>query len=265
MATFLNFQLLDDLQNLPAPEILGELSDIDIQELGPAFELFFLNQDSVGEILSILRRSTTIENLQHATSGRNGRVDSNFSECEIVQIPGSIAGVESATWTSFLLRAQRAAEASGIVKNLAQALVGTLEEMAENVIWHSAATHTGLVGYKWESGRFEYCVGDAGIGVLESLRRNPIYVDLEEPLEALHLALKNGVSRFRSDNQRGTGFNGLLRNIVKNCCDLRFHTYDAVVVYEGVASCAKADAIKMKDFMAPMLRGFTISLSCKID
>jgi hypothetical protein len=192
-------------------------------------------------------------------------VSSSVRNCEVIELPLTIENTKSPVWTSFLLRAQFAAEKSGVVKKLAHVLIGTLEEMAENVLWHSQAIGTGIAGYKWEPGLFEYCVGDGGVGVLESLRLNPIYVDLEEPLEALHLALRNGVSRFRSEDRRGTGYNALLRNIVKNGCDLRFHTYDAVIEYHGITSFETGTAIKIRDFTAPVLRGFTISLTCKSD
>lgn len=263
MTHTLNFQFLDDLQSLPASAILDELPHINIDALGPAFEFYFQNKEFLRRNFCILRKSVIVDVLQNAIFASRGRVDSRLEECEIIKIPSSIQGLEYPTWTSFLLRAQQAAEASGIVKKMAQALIGTLEEMAEKVIWHSESIEVGLVGYRWESGWFEYCVGDPGIGVLASLRRNPLYAELGESVEALHLALQNGVSRFNSDDRRGTGFNGLLNNIAKNGCNLRFHSFDGVVEYDGILSLSNNDAIRIKDSSAPILPGFTISLLSK--
>ncbi len=262
--TELDFQILDDILSLADPDSSRELCSVALVGLGPALELLLQNPNTVRSIVESAQPSPTIIAINNLFRNTPQLVTGDILPCEIVRTPPTIEDVDQPVWNSFLIRAQRASEASGAPKNLAQALIGTLQEMSENVVWHSCAANTGLAGYRWTEGIFEYFVGDLGIGVLKSLRQNLLYTYLDNSIDALHLALNNGVSRFPLDANRGTGFNSLLRNIAKNCCDLRFHTSDAVIVYEGIASFMNSTPIKVKDATAPNLSGFTISLHCKI-
>lgn len=259
----LKFPLLDDIQALSHKSQILELKETILEDLGPAMELYLRDKAALIARLSRSPVTATERAIIDIPLNRLPSVTSNYRPCEIVGVPPKEEDFGSTSWTSFLLRAQRAAEASGVNRSLAQALTGTMEEMAENVFWHSEATDTGVAGYRWAKCLFEYFVGDSGIGVLESLRRIDRYSELTDSVDALSMAVKNGVSRFPPEESRGTGFNSLLRNIAKNCCDLRLHSGDGVLSYEGIKSFYIQEPIKVKDFSASHLGGFAISLTCK--
>jgi hypothetical protein len=56
-ASSLNFQLLDDIQSLAVSDFHRELSGMSVDDLGPAFELYFLNKESVASIFAVPRPS----------------------------------------------------------------------------------------------------------------------------------------------------------------------------------------------------------------
>jgi anti-sigma regulatory factor (Ser/Thr protein kinase) len=71
-----------------------------------------------------------------------------------------------------------------------------LNEIAQNVIDHSDALGGGVAVAEVTSGgrEFEVAMADHGIGVRQSLARNPIYRELSSDLDALRTALQAGVT-----------------------------------------------------------------------
>jgi hypothetical protein len=73
-------------------------------------------------------------------------------------------------WTSWLSRAQAAAERAGFGKPIAHGFIGAILELEGNVEEHSERASTGIVGYRREDDEFEFVVADRGVGLLASLR-----------------------------------------------------------------------------------------------
>ena len=67
--------------------------------------------------------------------------------------------------------------------------------MADNMVQHSEAIDSGIAAFARSDNLFEYVVGDAGIGLLQSLKKAPEFRSLRDDIEALPLAVTPGVSR----------------------------------------------------------------------
>lgn len=267
MSENITFDLVDDILCLDAQQQIDIVRAARVQDLGPLIEFVFHDHvDRVGRLEAIpaciqthlLGKTFDAGSLAAAVNPINSFANS----VEFIPTPQVDDEVLDPKWAAFLLRAQQAAEASGMSKPFALAVVGTLEEMVDNVLFHSQASNTGIVGYQTSRGSFEYVVADAGIGVLESLRKNPEFAYLEDPLEALAAALESGTTSMPGSIARGTGFNALLRNIAKNNCDLRFHTSSACITFEGIQAFLRSQQIVQNNMQAPPIEGFSISVVC---
>lgn len=127
--------------------------------------------------------------------------------------------------TDFSYRARRAAIHSGFTKSVANQLVAAIVELSSNIEEHSEAVQTGYVAFSGGDGVFEFVVGDRGVGVLNSLRRNPKFSELSDAGTALELALTEGVSR-HVDVGRGRGFRPLLVGLANESIIVRFRSSD---------------------------------------
>jgi hypothetical protein len=178
---------------------------------------------------------------------------------EFSGVPQTKDEVEDPQWMAFCKRLMDAGVKAGLTKNFSQGLVGTLEEMTSNVMEHSECARSGLTGYRWVPGEFEYVVADRGIGVLSSLRNHPDYSWLEDAGEALEVAVCDGESRHGRDAHRGTGFHYLLYNIASRDSYLRFRSGDHCYSIDGTVQ-----PILRKTYPCPPIEGFLISLVAKI-
>jgi len=113
----------------------------------------------------------------------------------------------------FESRFRKAAADAGFGKK-SVALAGALFEMADNVVQHggndSGSPPPGLIGYYICDGHVSFAIGDAGRGVLNSLRENPVWTGLENSKNALIAVVQNHASR-RSMGGEGEGFKELFR------------------------------------------------------
>lgn len=101
-----------------------------------------------------------------------------------------------------------AAESDVFPPGVLQGLEWTLNEMADNVLAHAeAAGWLQVVSYPTNK-RLEVAVVDSGRGVLASIRE--AYPDTASDLDALNLAIQQGITRNRELNQ-GNGLSGTLR------------------------------------------------------
>jgi hypothetical protein len=267
MAEILDFTLLDDIMGLPPDERYKILKASEIQGVGPLVELVFHHRSSDDDLFHNIREDQLVSSLfslinKTDTPNASSFGNSLFSGGEFIRPPRTIEEIENEGWTDFLLRAQSGAERSGMDEQFAKAIVATLEEMTDNIIWHSDSTDTGLVGYQWSDHLFEYAVADAGIGVLASLKKCPDYIELNNSGDAIKIAHQNGISRFGNGASRGFGFN-LLLNIAKKSSCLRFHSGDATVTLDGVTAYQTNSAPLPITRPAANLQGFTISVSCR--
>lgn len=259
----LDFDFLDDVLSLSDEEIEKVLHRVEAPRIGPVVSLVygrFLAKPSLFDGLGdnpILRNLLDLQR----QSDNKPYLSSNYRSFEFFKIPRTEDEVEDNSWASFLLRAQRAAERSGIEKSLAQSLISTLQEMVDNAIIHSQHPESGLAGYQWSEKSFEYVVADAGIGVFASLQQSSRYASIENSSEALSTALRNGETS--KPTGYGTGFNGLILNIAKKNSSLRFHTGDASITIDGISRYDEVLSLNPIARPAPAVQGFLISVLCE--
>lgn len=172
---------------------------------------------------------------------------------------------DEGVWTHFRFKAQLAAESCGFHRQTAKRLVGAIGEIEDNIHEHSGARRSGVVAFqarpaaKDRPAAFAFVVGDAGMGVLDSLRRSPRYTALDGHGEALSLALSDGESRFaHEDPARGTGFRGLFVGLASLRGRLRFTSGDHALAIQGRSPSRSAARLIQK----PLGRGFFASVVC---
>ncbi|MER9767921.1 hypothetical protein [Mesorhizobium sp. M0130] len=128
-------------------------------------------------------------------------------------------------WHDFSIRAKNAATSVGVGQQESWQLIASLEEIYTNTIEHSERADTGMVAYAARPGSFEYVVCDTGIGVLRSLRKNPLYAGVLDSCTALELALSEGVSA-KAEQGRGMGFRPIFVGLANISRVVRFRSGD---------------------------------------
>lgn len=148
-------------------------------------------------------------------------------------------------------------------RNINQAkanICGALQELVDNIFEHSESPQTALVVFVGDANSFELAVGDAGIGVLASLRSNPAYSFLTDSGAALTFALTDGHSRFGRSAGRGNGFATLFRALRALDADLRFRSGDYALEVIGRSPVLQGAHTSQKAH----LQGFTVSLKLRL-
>jgi hypothetical protein len=223
----------------PAVELANLESGINLQGLG---KCFWLDEGSLQPLLSAL----AIRPRQWlASDGRRGLV----------------AGVgleQDQTLTSFKIDAHKAALATGFEK--ASLLVAAMGELIGNVVDHSDATASGTALFCAETGRFEFVIADAGIGVLQSLTRNPDHRNLGDEGAALQAMVETGVSRFARDAGHGNGFRPIFEKLADMTGQLRFRSGDYALTLDG----RFGDRIARQVSQKPRIKGFLAAVSCSV-
>lgn len=241
--------------------VADELAAVVPGRLGPFIEMCF-RLETWGLSLETLPSLRSTE-LGHAFL-RTLRRNQLFSEWR----PGHSIGLLKLDKTSgegadeefvrFGLRAKRAAIGAGIPDIAAGSLVGAIAELRDNVVEHSERAASGMIGYFASSKTFEFVVADGGVGVLQSLRRNPAYTRLANSGEALRTALKDGETRFGHGSGRGHGFRQLFRGLQKIHGVLHFKSGDHRLEHRGLSpSIRHLDLAQVCAF-----RGLLISAVC---
>jgi anti-sigma regulatory factor (Ser/Thr protein kinase) len=162
-------------------------------------------------------------------------------------------------WTKFLQSLQRDLKRHGFPENLSGALTGAMGEMVDNVWQHSESSMPGLAGYEVARRRLNFAVADLGIGILQSIRKNPSYHFLNSSMEALQKAILRGVSRFR-DQGRGYGFSTLLQSVAELWGFTRLRSSEAVLVFDRRVEKRR----RLQKYLPP-LPGVQIAVSCGLD
>lgn len=224
--------------NLTPPryeEIVGRAT---VVRIGPLVEYAYHHYGSAAKQLSPLADHQAVKSLTNILSGTShSRPVTNTSieprPVEFFKCPQSDEEVEDPNWMAFCLRLMYAGTEAGLSKEFSQALAGTFEEMTGNLQEHSEAPRSGLVGYRYGLGEFEYVVADAGIGVLKSLKQHSDYSWLADSGEALETAVSSGESRHGRRQLRGFGFNKLMFNIAQRNSYLRFRSGDHSYSIDG--------------------------------
>jgi hypothetical protein len=159
---------------------------------------------------------------------------------------------------AFQQRFKLACEAAGFAKRLAAGIAGAFVEMVENAVIHSRQAVSGIAGYQWCDNSATYCVGDSGIGVLESLRECPEYEHFRDYGTALKAAVREGASRFGSGQGHGQGFKQVLRSLAGLSGALRFRSGDFSLELNGQNLTYVTTNLSQKAF----LQGFVVSVTC---
>lgn len=158
---------------------------------------------------------------------------------------------------AFGISAMHMMQSLQVPKKATQAVCGALGELIGNIFDHSDAAATGLVGAARREGAFEFCVADAGRGVLAGYKANPKFDGIADEGRALELAVCRHVSRL-DDAGRGNGFRVLLQALSSLDADIRVRSGRAALLGAGSAG-NRGFTIAQKG----ELRGFVVSVSIK--
>lgn len=148
-------------------------------------------------------------------------------------------------------------------RNISQAkanICGALQELVDNIFEHSECAQTGLIMFLGATDSFELTVGDAGIGVLASLRSNPTYSFLPDSGAALTFALTDGNSRYGRSARRGSGFTTLFRALRTLDANLRFRSGNCALEVVGRSPVLDGAHVSQKAH----LQGFVVSLRLRL-
>lgn len=235
---YLTFALLDSLTASPKTEHESAIKGASVRRIGPLVEFAYLDYPQAITRLSSPNRCARIGSLQ-STLSKPGLSDFqiettlNAKDCEFTRGFQMEAEADDLRWMTFCKRLESAAANAGLGDQFAKALTGTVEEMASNVVEHSEHPETSIAGYRWSQTEFEYVIADSGIGVLESLRKNPYYSYLDDARTALETAVQEGESRRGHNVGHGLGFRDLLNNIANRNSYLRFRSGNYALVIDG--------------------------------
>lgn len=258
----LNFDLLEDAMNLSEDRRDEIFAGVVLDEIGPLIE--YLYQTSKNKIsLFSSTESPLIEPLNKVLNLKNilqQPLNTNFNaeRVEFCRCYRNDSEYENANWFAFCQRLKDAAQKSGLREEFAKAVAGTFEEMVGNIIEHSDASDTGIVGYRYSPGEFEYLVADSGIGILQSLKKNSEYDFLIDYGQALEVALQDGQSSRGSKSGSEFGFHTLLHNIANRNSYLRFRSGDHYHMIDGTGT-----TLQRKTKACTFIDGFLVSVICK--
>lgn len=258
--TYLSYEMLEDVMLLPLSKYRSIVERAGILRIGPLVEYAYHHYQDLPACFQSRLDNPAVTLVLNALEKR-GVLDTSITarSVEFAKAPQTEEEVESPNWIAFCLRFVDAGIKAGLSKTFAQALVSTLEEMSGNLLDHSKKSSSGLVGYRWRIGEFEYVIVDAGIGVLRSLRQHPDYSFLTDSGEALETALTDGESCHGRDQHRGTGFNKLILNIARRNSYLRFRSGDHSLSIDGtlpsplkrIAPCASFEGFLISVISKP--------------
>jgi anti-sigma regulatory factor (Ser/Thr protein kinase) len=225
-----NFAVVNDMLREAARLRLADKGPIVVEgigRIGPLVELTFAAIHYESQYREVSVRSRFAANLRSALRSREpfgGGYNDTYGAYPL-GIQNPITATVSA-WDQWTVHAENIAKIKGVDPSLIASLLGAMIELQDNVYEHSGAPQTGLVAYAVTPASFEFVVADLGWGVLETLRQNPQYSGLTDAGAALQEALKDGVSRFPTEEGRGRGFNQLFRALVGHNAELRFRSSD---------------------------------------
>jgi hypothetical protein len=162
-------------------------------------------------------------------------------------------------WNHFAARFEASARGVGFSFNTTARLQLALYEMAENAVIHAEAPAI-LIGYEASPGYTLFCVVDVGIGVLTSLRKNPLFSGLSLHNDAIRAALQDGAtSRRPEEGGGGFGFRQVFSSLADQWGSLRFRSGGGCITMEG----NHCDANLGNVTHPPPLPGFQVTICCR--
>ncbi len=261
VATRAEFAVADDLLREATQSRLAAHGAISVEKsgrIGPVVELTLASIQFADQYRSVSMNGTFSDNLRGALQTGHS-FGSGFSDC-VGAFPLTESNpitADGPVWDQWTIHAENIAKANGLNAQLIASLMGAMIELQDNVYEHSNAPQTGLVAYAATATSFEFVVADRGVGVLQTLRQNPVYVGISDAGAALKEIIKEGVSRFPSESGRGQGFNQLFRALVGHNVELRFRSGDHALTMRPTS-----DALHGATALAQVapLEGLTISV-----
>jgi hypothetical protein len=166
--------------------------------------------------------------------------------------------LEGQPWQLFAIRFARSAESSGFSKKMALGLMGSLYEMTRNAMEHANAPTAALVGFQATQNAALFCVVDVGIGVLASLKSCTAYQHLSLHVDAIRMALREGVSR-HGQNQGGLGFREVFKSLASFWGHLRFRSGEGGITMLGNGCGPDVGEVSYP----PPLPGFQVTVCCR--
>lgn len=168
-----------------------------------------------------------------------------------------------AQYHPFESRFRSAAKQAGFGR-MADALSGALREMADNVAQHSgngqSSPAPGLIGYHVSAGNVSFAIADLGRGVLNSLRANPAWANLNNSKTALMAIIERHASR-RIHGGDGEGFKEVFRSLtnLNGVVELRSGEGRVKLV------CAPDGSRQAQAQFTGSFSGLQIAISCSLD
>jgi hypothetical protein len=129
-------------------------------------------------------------------------------------------------------RALFAINKASFPKDSAAQAVSAIGELESNILAHSRDEASGLVAFEVNERFVGIYASDQGVGVINSLRRNPTFAALDDSGEALQLALQEGVSS-SAEPGRGMGFRPIFVGLASLSALLRFRSGDSLLEING--------------------------------
>jgi len=263
-----SFRLLDDLMLLPPQNVaraLAGLGSVVSVEAGPVVEYALHQRERHSELPDIGKLVIgSIADAVNKAIARNGQFDPQSTtslgafQCEFTPLAEK-SSASLLLWRAFTHRLANAAHAAGFDKPTSKGLAGAFGELEDNARTHSERPETAVVGYRWSSGEFEMIVGDAGVGVMQSLRSNREYQTLTDHGEAIRTALSSGETRFGRGSGHGTGFDTVFRTMASMHGKLRFRSGDQSLELEGLSPSLINSKLKQRRHF----QGFVASVTCR--
>jgi hypothetical protein len=102
-------------------------------------------------------------------------------------------------------------------------------EMLDNVSEHSEAGGSNIAAFQSSKDWFEVAIGDAGVGIMSSLRTNPAMQFISNDADAIELAIKDGTSRIHDGDKRGFGFRTLVAGLARLGAQVRIRSGNAAL------------------------------------
>jgi anti-sigma regulatory factor (Ser/Thr protein kinase) len=161
-------------------------------------------------------------------------------------------------WELYAIRFSRSAQAAGFTKTVADGLMAALYEMTRNALEHAESPYPALVGYQAEGGMAQFCVVDAGRGVLASLSSCTDYSQLTTHADAISTAIQEGTSR-KGYRKGGLGFRQVFRALAEFNGQLRFRSGDACLQIVGTDCGPNQGGFHG----TPVLSGFQVTVCCR--
>lgn len=262
-----DFSLVDGLTSISPRDLDAALRRIGVptvSSLGAVIEYEFMRrQDGYSHLpratqLAITSFTNVVEiAVETRSTAKLTNVSTAALAFEITSIPSTVS--QNPPWLAFRRRLIDGAKRAGFDPMFAKGLGGAFGELVDNAIDHSERRESAIVAYRWELGAFEMAVADAGIGVRNSLCKNPANGSLNDDQEAIEMATTMGVTRHADGSGHGTGFKTIFDALANLSGNLRFRSGTAAMMLDG----SRLGTIERLSVQRDPFSGFVATICCR--